>query len=323
MKTQSVSAWATRRIFLFATAALLLASPASPQEPVRSQDARAIQPSPSRPGSASKKFVRLELEEGALRWPPTDVDTTVPAVAAGVPCPLDEVLKATGQRAKELTANLERFSAIERVEDILFGKDGKAGRPVVRSFNYLVLISEAPHGRMMVDEKREGSGEPPPNNIAETGLVSSALIFHPGIVNDFNVVCEGLGDWGGQPAWQVHFAQRSDLPARFQDFISGRRAFGVRLKGRAWISAESYQVNHLEVDLVEPIPHARLLREHVETEYQPVEFASRKLQLWLPERVDLYLDLHGHHYYQKHQLSNFLLFSVETGQQIEPPRHLE
>jgi hypothetical protein len=94
----------------------------------------------------------------------------------------------------------------------------------------------------------------------------------------------------------------------------------VRLKGRAWIAVDSYQVKHLEEDLLEPIPQARLLTEHISTEYRPAEFATRKLQLWLLERVDLYLDYRGHHYYQRHRLSNFLLFSVDTGQQIEPPR---
>lgn len=280
----------------------------------------ATQPSPPSQRASAKRFVKLRQDDPALRWPPPDVDSATPAVAPGVPCPIDEVLRAASQHVKELTTNLERFSAIERVEDVMFSKTGKAGPASGRSFNYLVLISEPPRGRVGVEERRDGSRESSPNNVAETGLVTSALVFHPKNINDFQMVCEGLGEWGGQPAWQVHFAQRSDMPPRFSAFREGPLAFDVKLKGRAWIARDSYQVKHLEQDLLEPIPQAHLLAEHVATEYRPVEFASRKMQLWLPERVDLYLDYHGHHYYQRHQLSNFLLFSVETGQQIEAPR---
>ena len=201
MRSGSTCASKTRSSFLLASTIVLVTSMASPQERLRAQNVGSFPPSPVRHGSVGKKFVRLDAEDGALRWPPLDVDTAIPPVAPSVPCPLDQVLKASGQRVKELTANLERFSAIERVEDMLFGKDGKAGRPVGRSFNYLVLISESPDGGVMVDERRDGSREPSPNNLAETGLVSSALIFHPRNVNDFNVVCEGLGDWDGESAW--------------------------------------------------------------------------------------------------------------------------
>jgi len=320
MNTQSFWASATTGTLLFALAYVVLASEASPQKPVTTQNAAAIQPSSLSERSANKKIIKLEGQDAALRWPPLDVDAATPTVAPGVPCPLDELLKAAGQHVRELTANLERFTAIERVEDILFRKDGNAGRPVGRSFKYLVIISETRLGTVVVDERRDGSYESPPNGIDETGLVDTALIFHPNNVNDFNMVCEGLGDWGGEPAWQLHFAQRSDVAARFHAFVEGGKMFTAKLKGRAWIARDSYQVKDIEYDLLEPIPQAHLLRDHAKTEYRPVEFASRKLKLWLPERVDLYLDYRGHHFYQRHELSNYLLFSVDTGQQIQPPR---
>jgi hypothetical protein len=143
-----------------------LAQPSnSTQNPVPTQ------PPPPSPRSAGKKVVSLGKDDPPLRWPPPDVDAATPAVAPGVPCPLDEVLKAAGQHVKELTTNLERFSAIERVEDVMFSKSGKAGLPSGRSFNYLVLISEPPRGRVGVEERRDGSRESSPYNVAETGLV--------------------------------------------------------------------------------------------------------------------------------------------------------
>jgi len=48
--------------------------------------------------------------------------------------------------------------------------------------------------------------------------------------------CEGLGQWDGKPAWQVHFQQRDDRPARLRVYTVGMRSFPVKLKGRAWIA---------------------------------------------------------------------------------------
>ena len=96
--------------------------------------------------------------------------------------------------------------------------------------------------------------------------------------------------------------------------------FDAKLKGRAWIAADTYQVEHLEEDLLEPIPQVGLAKEHIATDYRPVAFPTHKLQFWLPERVDLYVDYRGRHLYQNHRLSDFLLFSVDVEQNIAPPR---
>ncbi len=295
---------------------MTLAPIALSQGSLNAPNSRIIQQSPQR--SESPRDINSESDDSGPRWPPTNVDQFRPVATADTPCPLKEVLQGASQHAEELTKNLERFSAIERVEDIAFGKNGKGGSPTNSTFNYIVLISQPRPGLVSLTEMREGN-KLSPNSIAENNLAASALIFHPLHMNEFSMVCEGLGSWRGQPSWRVHFAQLSDMPARFQGFQVGTRMFPVRLKGRAWIRADSYQVEHLEEDLLDPIPQAGLATEHIATDYRPVAFPSRKIELWLPERVDLYLDYRAHRVYQSHQLSDFLLFSVDVKENLALP----
>ena len=142
------------------------------------------------------------------------------------------------------------------------------------------------------------------------------LIFHPYYANDFKIVCEGLGEWHAKQAWQLRFEQRSDKLPRFQSIHVDRGWFLPRFKGRAWLTEDHFQIAHMDFDLLETIPKIRLLTEHADIDYGPVEFAKRDTQLWLPESVDFYIDIGGHRLLHRHRLSNFLLFSVETDQEF-------
>ncbi len=159
-----------------------------------------------------------------------------------------------------------------------------------------------------------------PTRVATTGLAAIAPVFHPYYIGDFEMACEGLGQWRGQPAWQVHFQQRPDKPTRIHGFLVDWKRYPVKLKRRAWISADAYQVVCLELDLMEAIPKIRLQAEQLEIEYRPVQFTRRHLELWLPESADLYMDFRGHRYHHRHSFSDFLLFSVEATQQIQGPQ---
>ncbi len=130
------------------------------------------------------------------------------------------------------------------------------------------------------------------------------------------ITCEGLGQWQGQPAWQVRFQQRPDRPIRIRGYRVGGHWYPVKLKGCAWIAADSFQLLHLESDLLEPVPEIHLLSEHLAIEYRPVRFQKQKLELWLPQSANLYVDLVSLRYYRRHSFSDFQLFSVDVTQQI-------
>ncbi|HJY86071.1 MAG TPA: hypothetical protein VKE24_04465, partial [Candidatus Acidoferrales bacterium] len=243
-------------------------------------------------------------------------------VALDTPCSLPEVLSAASGRVKELVTNLQQFTATEWLEHGEVDDSGKEYRRETRTFTYLAGIEQTRPGMLSVDEYRNGAAslEAFPARLATMGLAALALIFHPYYVTDFEMSCEGLGQWRGQPAWQVHFRQRDDRPSRVLSYHVNHLGYPVKLKGRAWIAADTYQVLRLETDLAEEIPAIRLRSEHLAIEYRPVQFQKRRVELWLPESAELYFDYKGHRYHRRHSFSDFQLFSVDTSQQIQQPQ---
>jgi len=78
-----------------------------------------------------------------------------------------------------------------------------------------------------------------------------------------------------------------------------------------------HQLARLEFELVKPMPEIHLLRERVSIDYAPVQFRSRDVQLWLPSHADLLISRDNKAFFRTHSFSNFQLFSVGTGQQLQ------
>jgi tetratricopeptide (TPR) repeat protein len=252
-------------------------------------------------------------------WGPPAVDDVKPLLVPGITCPTDQVIQAAGDRVKQLVDNITRFAA---VEDLVHEQLDKTGNPFTketRKFNYVASITEPRPGFLSTEEYRDlryGISDLP-DHIVTTGFMSLALIFHPDMRGNFDMVCEGLGDWQGHAAWLVHFRQRDDKPSRMADYIVGSEHYPIKMKGRAWINANNLQIVRIESDLVSPLP--QLSVEHEIAEYGPVNFANQKVELWLPQKVDIFFELRRHRYYRQHSFDHYMLFSVNsTDQQILP-----
>jgi hypothetical protein len=252
---------------------------------------------------------------------PPDIDAVVPAVTQSEACLLGEVVAGAGARIQELVRNLDRFTATEFVEHQSVNGAGKLGRAERRKFDYLVSLGQGRGGYLSVQEFRSRAPnlEQFPDHVATEGTPSLVLVFHPLYARDFNMNCEGLGSWQGQPAWQVRFEQRPDRQNHMSNVIVGGRAYTIRLRGRAWILADSYQVARLETDLADTIPKIRLRLQHMNVEYRPVAFPGRQVELWLPSSAELYLDFVGRRFYRRHSFSEFTLFSVQVDQEFRSP----
>lgn len=255
-------------------------------------------------------------------WFPPDIDRVIPEVSPGISCPLSEVLSEAGKRIEELVQNVDKFTATEIVEHQDVDRTGRLGVPEIRKFSYLVTIAQAPKGYMNVEEYRDRGSTPQqfPDQIATTGSPALAMIFHPQYVKDSQMTCEGLGEWRGQPAWQVRFEERLDRRNSIMELQIGNSSFSPRLRGRAWIVAGSYQVARLESDLVEEIPQIRLRLQHQDIEYSPVPFAETKGEIWLPSSTEIYMDFLGHRFFRRHTFTDIKLFSVGLQQTFGDPQ---
>ncbi len=262
----------------------------------------------------------LPLPAGSQDWAPPDIDQSVPPTSPGVPCPVREVIDGVSSRAKELLDNLREFSATERIEHVKIDKEGKPGRSQSAAFKYVAEIHESQTG-FGVREYRDGNSSKQsfPAHLATTGTAALALMFHPNLVEDLTITCEGLSSVRGQPAWQLHFAQRPDRPPRFRRYLTSSGDFPVQLKGRAWVATDTYQILRMETDLVKPIEAIALRKDHIIIDYRPVKFGKRHTQLWLPETADLYLDFLGRRLHRQHSFSDFELFAVDVAEKTKGP----
>jgi tetratricopeptide (TPR) repeat protein len=237
-------------------------------------------------------------------WQPPAIDLNKPSVAANVSCPANTV-EMTGTRVEELVGDVSRIAAIEHLLHEQLDEMGDAITKESRTFNYVAAFSES-RGAIAVDEYRQehlGLADFP-DQISSSGFATLALVFHPKMRDDFEMVCEGLGELRGQATWMVHFRQRDDRQARMHDYRVGGDLYSLKLKGRAWITADKFQIVRIESELVNPIPQIRLAGEHQVVEYGPVPFEKRKVQLWPPQSAEIYLDFGRHRYYRKHSFDH-------------------
>jgi tetratricopeptide (TPR) repeat protein len=254
-------------------------------------------------------------------WQPPSVDDTPPAVAPNVQCPEAQVIEESGKRVQELVDDVQRFAAVEDLFHQALDNFGIPLRTEKRKYNYVASISEALPGFLAVDEYRAEkiTLQGYPDQIASSGFVTLALVFHPHMRDNFEMKCEGLGDWRGQASWLVHFQQREDRPSRMHAYKVGNQLHTVDLKGRAWITADKFQIVRIEADMVRPMPEIKLLSEHQAVDYGPVPFPAKNTTLWLPKSAEIYFDFRKHRYYRRHSFDHFMLYSVDTEEKRKVP----
>lgn len=305
---QSAQAEAVRKI---------IAQLQSEEKPVYQNASAEMTPLPASVPAAAAPESGLSIPT----WHPPSVDDEKLTLAAGAVCPAKQVINGAGQSAERLVDNVGRFEATEEVvnEDL-----DPFGNPVTtqrRKFDYMASIAEVKPAGLKIDESRTSFSDQGdfPDHIATRGLPALALVFHPLLRDDYQMTCEGLGEWKGSATWLVYFRQRPDKPDHFMQYTFTDASFAVALKGRAWISASNFQIVHLEADLLNPMPKIQLLRQHQSVDYGPVYFKSRKTLLWLPKNAELYFDFRRHRYHRIDRFENYKLFAVGASEKIGQP----
>jgi tetratricopeptide (TPR) repeat protein len=250
---------------------------------------------------------------------PSDVDSEKPTVAAGVQCPAN-LLQKTGDPSKLLVQSVAQYSAIEHMVHENISPQGTPRNRETRQYNYVVSISEPSKDILHVQEYRDAGDLNMPDNITTTGLPVLAIAFHPLFRNDFEMNCEGLGEWNGKATWLVHFRQKDDKPSRLRSYVVNKNYYPVALKGRAWISADNFQIVDLETDLVRGVPEINLRTEHTSVDYGSVEFKKNRTDLWLPTSADLYVSLGNKRFHRSESFDHFMLFATDTNQTEKVPK---
>jgi hypothetical protein len=265
-------------------------------------------PLPDFKAATLDSFLTLELHK----------PSTLPPSQFGA-CSLDDVLPHVSANAREFVDNVNRITAKEVLELERRRGNGRLEDTLHFKTNYVANIQLRDSRYFAVDEFRDGH----PNQrgfIEAIGSTTLVLVFHPIHLDEFDITCRGLGIWHGTPAYLLNFQQRPDRPNTMSDVITRTGTYPVNLKGTAWVDATTFQVVHLETDLLDPIPEVFLDFEHQSLDYGPVVFAARHVKLWLPQSVDINVHLSGKQFNARHSYSNYQLFVIDTGQKIGEPK---
>jgi tetratricopeptide (TPR) repeat protein len=292
------------------------------RNPARSSDTENKQESTTASEGVDPLLALGEPTLAMKGWQPPGIDDTELSVASRINCPYEKVIDGSGERVKELVDDVARFSAIEELLHQRLNSLGDPTRTETRKFNYVASISETDPGLLLVDEYRAEHLSPAgfPDQIATNGFAVLALVFHPRMRDAFEMKCEGLGDWHGQATWLVRFEQRDDRPNHIHAYKVGGAVYPVGLKGRAWITADNFQIVRIEAELVKPAPQIQLLAEHQIVEYGPIPFQKKNTVLWLPKSAEIYFDFRKHRFYRRHSFNHYMLFSVDTDEKRKEPK---
>lgn len=265
-------------------------------------------PVPDYNAATVESFLTLDLHRSS----------TLPPSQFGA-CSLDDVLPHVSANAREFVDNVNRITATEILKLERRRGNGKLEDTVQIKANYVANIQLRDSRYFSVDEYRD-------DHLTTRGFIEAigsttlVLVFHPVHLDEFDMTCKGLGIWHGTPAYFLSFQQRSDRPNTMSAFSTRTGSYAVSLKGTAWVDATTFQVVHLETDLLHPIPQLFLDFEHQSLDYGPVVFAARHVKLWLPQSVDINVHLSGKQFNARHFYSHYQLFVIDTGQKIAKPK---
>lgn len=275
---------------------------------------------------------KVKLKNRSMFWNPPDVDSRVPKLSSTPPCDLASLLKLVGEHMQAQEDNLPNFTADERIQFQMTNNTSQTDAFAsgtgfdtlqdagVGTFEYLALISNQQGGTSIQETRTPKKGTQSfPASSQDVGLPELDFILLPKFQGDYEMACEGLGKWDGQDAWVIHFQQRPDKIGHALSFRGREGFYSAKLKGRAWITADTMEVIHLELAMMEAIPQVQALNWWLSLDYAPVQFHSQDVKIWLPQTVDAYARFTDHRTMIYHTFTNFLLFSVQTKQEFQKP----
>jgi VWFA-related protein len=264
-----------------------------------------------------------KLSNRGLNWTPPLVDAPFRSGVSSTPCVLSDIREQAGSRASELYTSLQSFSAQEGIEYQASDHMGYLQDARTGNFDYVVIFQQTPAGTTVQESRHPKRGSRLLTAFTQDiGLPEMALMFLPEIQDDYEMSCEGTAEWNGQRTQVVHFVPRKDKPGRTLSFRDSKgKMYPARLKGRAWIAADSGEVMHMETSLMEEIPGTKVRHWYLSISYAPVQFHGQNVRMLLPQTVDAYCDFEDHRTIVYHTFTDFMLFSVETGQAIEKPKN--
>ena len=153
-----------------------------------------------------------------------------------------------------------------------------------------------------------------------TGFVTLPFFFAAGAqaLSTFRSLgSQAVGDHSCQVIAFAEHVMPLAVRGRWQ---SGPNSIPLIMQGIAWIDPAIDQIVRLRTDLLAPQPDARLRQLTTEVLFEPIKFESRPAALWLPQDVNVVIDINDYTYENRHYYSDYQLFKVEMQQTVQEPK---
>ena len=250
---------------------------------------------------------------------------------------LSTILAGVGADVKELLQEVPNLISKETITESVSGQISAATLPVnpyphpgevdrtmtgmaaqaeVHTFNYIVLVHETEHERMLEEYRTDRKGRPvaqgpgAPNSI---GFVSLWVAFSPSNRDKSKFRYLGQQKIGGHTTFVVAFAQTPGAeshPAKISLPHGG--TIPMLCQGVAWIDESDFRILRLRTDLLSPQPQVGLRQLTAMIQFDSVRIAKFEAHLWLPREVKLNLDANGQVIQELHQYSQYRLYKAEA-----------
>jgi Tfp pilus assembly protein PilF len=239
---------------------------------------------------------------------------------------LSSILDGVGTRILELIKNFPNTSSLEAIHQEKLGRKGGVSDALNQKFRYLCLVPREAWGPGFIEYRADFAGnEVLPKGLSEgfmltEGFASAELVFHPSYRSESNFRYLGRQIVNGRNTFVVAFAQiprKAHLRGNFENGLTSVATFS---QGLAWIDSDTFQIVRLHTDLLAPLPELRLGKETLNIDFNAVHFNRLKETFWLPEEVTVTLDWNGKQLRNRHEYSDFKVFTVDASEKIGKPK---
>ena len=238
---------------------------------------------------------------------------------------LEEILKRTGDSVETYFRSFPNTVSLERVHQERLATDGKVLVSLDQEFQYLLLAYADKAGYGVEEQRSTAEGKDTSmaglskGVMLTSGFVSDSWIFHPFNRRGADFRYLGKQTVDDREAYVIAFAQKPQTAKMIERFTTNSGNYLVITHGVVWIDAKAFHIIRLRTDLLNPLPAIQLLKQTTEIQYHEVAFKGVATPLWLPQEVNVMVNLRGRIYRNRHRYSEFKLFNVESKEERKPP----
>jgi len=275
-----------------------------------------------------KKLLHFIPELKGLR--PDDSQSSLPAVLSAVARNLELFRKGFPDTTSLETIDESRIrdtgdtylNASETLA-LLGSLQGAAAETTKEKFRYVTLLN--PRGGGLVEYRTDLQGHEVKSTAGSvfartSGFLTLPFFFAAGAQALSTYHSLGSQTVGDRPCQVIAFAEHVMPLAVRGRWQSGVISIPLIMQGLAWIDPVTGQIVRMRTDLLAPQPDARLRQLTTEVLFVPIKFESLPTVLWLPQEVNVFIDINDYTFENRHQYSEYQLFKVETQQTVQEPR---